>query len=136
MAAALPNGAPPGPTTADDSKTNLIVNYLPQNMSQEELRSLFGSLGDIESCKLVRDKVTGMGQGRQDTGHRQMGREDMGHGEMEHGEMGHRNVGHGEMGTQADGTWRCGTWGDWTQGGRTWGDGTRDTGHGETGHGG
>ncbi|NXS91959.1 ELAV2 protein, partial [Jacana jacana] len=47
----------------DDSKTNLIVNYLPQSMSQEELRSLFGSLGDIESCKLVRDKVTGQSLG-------------------------------------------------------------------------
>ncbi|NWU07695.1 ELAV3 protein, partial [Cephalopterus ornatus] len=31
--------------------------------SQEELRSLFGSLGDIESCKLVRDKVTGVSRG-------------------------------------------------------------------------
>ncbi|XP_041262988.1 ELAV-like protein 3, partial [Onychostruthus taczanowskii] len=60
----LPNGAPPGPPpVADDSKTNLIVNYLPQSMSQEELRSLFGSLGDIESCKLVRDKVTGQSLG-------------------------------------------------------------------------
>ncbi|KAM9612357.1 uncharacterized protein ACIBXB_000470 isoform 3-T4 [Morphnus guianensis] len=63
VAAALPNGAPPGPPMADDSKTNLIVNYLPQSMSQEELRSLFGSLGDIESCKLVRDKVTGQSLG-------------------------------------------------------------------------
>ncbi|KAM7074523.1 ELAV-like protein 3 isoform 7-T9 [Ciconia maguari] len=63
VAAALPNGAPPAPPVADDSKTNLIVNYLPQSMSQEELRSLFGSLGDIESCKLVRDKVTGQSLG-------------------------------------------------------------------------
>lgn len=45
---------------AEDSKTNLIVNYLPQNMTQEELKSLFGSIGEIESCKLVRDKITGM----------------------------------------------------------------------------
>ncbi|XP_053907797.1 ELAV-like protein 3 isoform X2 [Cuculus canorus] len=60
---AVPNGPPPAPPTADDSKTNLIVNYLPQSMSQEELRSLFGSLGDIESCKLVRDKVTGQSLG-------------------------------------------------------------------------
>lgn len=44
----------------EDSKTNLIVNYLPQNMTQEELKSLFGSIGEIESCKLVRDKITGM----------------------------------------------------------------------------
>jgi len=43
----------------EDSKTNLIVNYLPQNMTQDELKSLFGSIGEIESCKLVRDKITG-----------------------------------------------------------------------------
>uniref|UniRef100_A0A8C5QF19 ELAV like RNA binding protein 3 n=1 Tax=Leptobrachium leishanense TaxID=445787 RepID=A0A8C5QF19_9ANUR len=48
---------------ADDSKTNLIVNYLPQNMTQEEFKSLFGSIGDIESCKLVRDKITGQSLG-------------------------------------------------------------------------
>lgn len=40
--------------------TNLIVNYLPQTMSQDDIRSLFGSVGDIDSCKLIRDKVTGM----------------------------------------------------------------------------
>merc|ERR1711894_857965 len=44
----------------DDSKTNLIVNYLPQTMTQEEIRSLFSSIGEVESCKLIRDKVTGM----------------------------------------------------------------------------
>lgn len=42
-----------------DAKTNLIVNYLPQNMSQEELRSLFSSIGEVESAKLIRDKVAG-----------------------------------------------------------------------------
>jgi ELAV like protein 2/3/4 len=42
-----------------DSKTNLIVNYLPQTMTQEEIRSLFSSIGEVESCKLIRDKVTG-----------------------------------------------------------------------------
>lgn len=40
-------------------KNNLIVNYLPPNMTQEEVRSLFSSIGDVESCKLVRDKNTG-----------------------------------------------------------------------------
>ena len=44
----------------DDSKTNLIVNYLPQTMTQEEIRSLFSSIGEVESCKLIRDKVTGI----------------------------------------------------------------------------
>lgn len=43
----------------DDTKTNLIVNYLPQTMTQEEIRSLFSSIGEVESCKLIRDKVTG-----------------------------------------------------------------------------
>lgn len=43
----------------DDSRTNLIVNYLPQSMTQEEIRSLFSSMGDVESCKLIRDKFTG-----------------------------------------------------------------------------
>ena len=42
----------------EDSKTNLIVNYLPQNMAQDEMKSLFGKFGEIESCKLVRDKLT------------------------------------------------------------------------------
>ncbi len=44
---------------SEDSKTNLIVNYLPQGMTQEEIRSLFSSLGEVESCKLIRDKTTG-----------------------------------------------------------------------------
>ncbi|KYO43950.1 hypothetical protein Y1Q_0005364 [Alligator mississippiensis] len=56
-------GPPLAANGADDSKTNLIVNYLPQNMTQEEFKSLFGSIGDIESCKLVRDKITGQSLG-------------------------------------------------------------------------
>lgn len=43
----------------EDAKTNLIVNYLPQTMTQEEVKSLFSSIGELESCKLIRDKVTG-----------------------------------------------------------------------------
>lgn len=42
-----------------DEKTNLIVNYLPQTMSQDELRSLFSSIGEVDSAKLIRDKVGG-----------------------------------------------------------------------------
>ncbi|XP_064415704.1 ELAV-like protein 3 isoform X3 [Latimeria chalumnae] len=62
------NSIPNGPVVStngstDDSKTNLIVNYLPQNMTQEEFKSLFGSIGEIESCKLVRDKITGQSLG-------------------------------------------------------------------------
>ena len=47
----------------DGPQTNLIVNYLPQTMTQEEIRSLFSSIGEVESCKLIRDKVTGTGIG-------------------------------------------------------------------------
>ena len=43
----------------EESKTNLIVNYLPQTMTQEEIRSLFQSIGEVESCKLIRDKASG-----------------------------------------------------------------------------
>ena len=28
-------------------------------MSQEEVRALFGSMGEVEACKLIRDKTTG-----------------------------------------------------------------------------
>ncbi|KAI5699271.1 hypothetical protein M8J76_011404 [Diaphorina citri] len=42
----------------EESKTNLIVNYLPQTMTQEEMKSLFSSVGEVESCKLIRDKTT------------------------------------------------------------------------------
>lgn len=41
------------------SKTNLIVNYLPQHMTQDEIKQLFASIGQVESCKLVKDKIAG-----------------------------------------------------------------------------
>ena len=52
-----------GSATDETSKTNLIVNYLPQTMSQEEVKALFSSIGEVESCKLIRDKVTGQSLG-------------------------------------------------------------------------
>ncbi|XP_055694909.1 ELAV-like protein 3 isoform X1 [Lutzomyia longipalpis] len=52
------NNGNPGEGSQDESRTNLIVNYLPQTMTQEEMRSLFASIGELESCKLIRDKVT------------------------------------------------------------------------------
>jgi len=56
--------SPVGSDMSDDGpRTNLIVNYLPQTMTQEEIRSLFSSIGEVESCKLIRDKVTGTGTG-------------------------------------------------------------------------
>lgn len=35
--------------------TNLIVNYLPQDMTDRELYSLFRNCGPIESCRIMRD---------------------------------------------------------------------------------
>ncbi|MBZ3880375.1 ELAV-like protein 1 [Sciurus carolinensis] len=43
----------------DIGRRNLIVNYLPQNMTQDELQSLFSSIGEVESAKLIQDKVAG-----------------------------------------------------------------------------
>ena len=48
---------------SDKARTNLIINYLPQTMTQDEIKDLFGSIGAIESCKLVRDKTTGQSLG-------------------------------------------------------------------------
>ncbi len=42
-----------------ENKNNLIVNYLPPNVSQEDVRILFSGIGEVESCKLVREKATG-----------------------------------------------------------------------------
>lgn len=43
---------------SSETRTNLIVNYLPQTMTEDEIRSLFSSIGEIESVKLIRDKGT------------------------------------------------------------------------------
>jgi len=48
---------------SDKIRTNLIINYLPPTMTQDEIKDLFGSIGAIESCKLVRDKTTGQSLG-------------------------------------------------------------------------
>ncbi|TKS75245.1 ELAV-like protein 1 [Collichthys lucidus] len=41
----------------------LIVNYLPQSMSQDELRSLFSSVGDVESAKTHPGQSGSLGYG-------------------------------------------------------------------------
>jgi ELAV like protein 2/3/4 len=48
---------------AAENRTNLIVNYLPQSMCQEDLKTLFSTAGQLDSCKLVRDKLTGYSLG-------------------------------------------------------------------------
>lgn len=47
----------------EDSKCNLIINFLPLNMTQEDIKSLFSCMGELESCKLIRDKTTAVSLG-------------------------------------------------------------------------
>ncbi|BFZ05880.1 hypothetical protein BsWGS_08919 [Bradybaena similaris] len=47
----------------DSSSTNLIINYLPQTLTDEEFRSMFLSVGPVKSSKIVRDKATGYSYG-------------------------------------------------------------------------
>lgn len=42
-------------TGCNNSGTNLIVNYLPQDMTDREFYSLFSTTGPIESCRIMRD---------------------------------------------------------------------------------
>lgn len=37
------------------SNTNLIVNYLPQDMTDRELYALFRAIGPINTCRIMRD---------------------------------------------------------------------------------
>jgi RNA recognition motif-containing protein len=45
------------------NKTNLIVNYLPQNLTDEEFRALFSKFGNVTASKVVRDRATGYSYG-------------------------------------------------------------------------
>lgn len=44
-------------------RTNLIINYLPQSMSDENFRVLFAKYGDIRSARIIRNKHTGYSYG-------------------------------------------------------------------------
>ena len=39
-------------------KTNLIVNFVPQAMTDKEIYTLFSTFGDIESCRLIKNQLT------------------------------------------------------------------------------
>uniref|UniRef100_A0A6G1SLH3 ELAV-like protein 4 n=1 Tax=Aceria tosichella TaxID=561515 RepID=A0A6G1SLH3_9ACAR len=47
----------------DNEKTNLIVNYLPQQMTDEDFEQLFKKFGKMKSCKIVRNRITGYSYG-------------------------------------------------------------------------
>jgi len=42
----------------EDEQTNLIVNYLPQQVTEEKLREMFAKYGELEHVKLMLDKMT------------------------------------------------------------------------------
>ena len=46
-----------------DNPCNLIINYIPPTMTEQELSSLFGSIGEVKKTKIVRDKSTGISLG-------------------------------------------------------------------------
>lgn len=46
-----------------DNPCNLIINYIPPTMSELELSSLFGSIGEVKKSKIVRDRATGISLG-------------------------------------------------------------------------
>ena len=48
-----------GGVEVDDSLTNLIVNYLPQSMTDSELFSIFVTCGSLVQAKIIRDRKTG-----------------------------------------------------------------------------
>eukprot|EP00897_Mesotaenium_endlicherianum_P004860 jgi/Mesen1/4401/ME000225S03388 len=49
------------PRDADDS--NLYVGYLPPSVDEEGLMGLFGQFGQVEDCKVVKDRMTGGSKG-------------------------------------------------------------------------
>ena len=46
-------------SSVDHDESNLIINYVPATMTQEELRLLFSQVGPVENSKVVQDKITG-----------------------------------------------------------------------------
>lgn len=45
------------------ASTNLIINYLPQSLTDEEFRSMFLSIGPLKASKIVRDRNTNYSYG-------------------------------------------------------------------------
>ncbi|KAK2572923.1 ELAV-like protein 3 [Acropora cervicornis] len=46
-----------------ENKTNLIINYLPQTLTDLEFKALFQSIGPTKSCKVCRHRSTGYSYG-------------------------------------------------------------------------
>ena len=51
------------PPLVDEDPTNLIVNYIPIAITEDQLRTLFSPFGLIERVKIVMDRLTGLSLG-------------------------------------------------------------------------
>ena len=49
--------------SGEENKTNLIINYLPQALTDAEFRNLFLPMGPVKSIKICRDKATNYSYG-------------------------------------------------------------------------
>ncbi|XP_064648806.1 ELAV-like protein 1-B [Lineus longissimus] len=51
--------------SGEDTRTNLIVNYVPQTLSDQEFREMFAAIGPINvtKTKIIRDRSTGYSYG-------------------------------------------------------------------------
>ncbi|GBP45827.1 Sex-lethal homolog [Eumeta japonica] len=52
-----------GAAGGDTARTNLIVNYLPQTVTDKDLYAMFTTIGPIESCRVMKDFKTGYSYG-------------------------------------------------------------------------
>lgn len=48
--------------SSKNNRANLIVNYLPQSLKEQDFNQLFSKIGPIKTCKLMYDKQTGKQQ--------------------------------------------------------------------------
>lgn len=51
------------PTAEDNGPKQLIVNYIPSNVSEEELRQIFAEFGTIDAVRIIVDRATGRPKG-------------------------------------------------------------------------
>ena len=55
----ITNNNPSKNSSNGASRSNLIVNYLPQSLKEHDFCQLFAKIGPIKTCKLMYDKQTG-----------------------------------------------------------------------------
>eukprot|EP01060_Flectonema_neradi_P028423 TRINITY_DN3819_c0_g1_i1.p1 TRINITY_DN3819_c0_g1~~TRINITY_DN3819_c0_g1_i1.p1 ORF type:complete len:174 (+),score=17.78 TRINITY_DN3819_c0_g1_i1:54-575(+) len=58
MSDALPYEHMFGPADDDEAVRNLMVNYIPNKVSEEDLKVIFGVYGPVEHFRVIKDKKT------------------------------------------------------------------------------